>query len=108
MLSYIDVIPACERVRRGESLNLLGGVANDGAATTVDIRVWGRVDTTWKVLATARVELAAGEHRHLYFTLEPECFSEARWQAEVEDIELCISDRKPDAAARGRLVFVEQ
>ena len=106
MLKYIDVIPARESVSRGESLNLLGGVANDGGAVTLDISVWGRVSDEWQALVTQRTEVMAGEHRHLYFTLTPDCFSFERWQAEIEDIELRIEDHMPGNDARGRIVFV--
>ena len=107
MLKFIDVIPARERVARGEALNLLGGAANDGGALAVDISVWGRVDETWEALVTRRFEIGAGEHKHLYFTLGPECFSAERWGEEIEDIELITSDARPAANARGTIVFVE-
>ncbi len=107
MLTYISVIPARERIARGEALNILGGVANDGGATAVEVRVWGRVDADWQTLAAQRVELLPGEHRHLYFTLPPECFSAARWGEEIEDIELRMDDRPPRPQDRGVIVFVE-
>ena len=107
MLKYIDVIPSRESVPRGEALNILGGVANDGDATRVDISVWGRVDEAWEALATARTEIGAGEHKHLYFTLGPECFSADRWRQEIEDIELRIGDRRPGPQDRGIIVFIE-
>ena len=106
-MNYIEVIPAKQSVSRGESLNILGGVANDDEAVTLDISVWGRVDREWEALATQRTELAAHEHRHLYFTLEPDCFSSGRWHEEIEEIELLIRDKKPDATDRGRIVFIE-
>ena len=107
MLRFIDVIPAQESVRRGQSLNLLGGAANDGGAVTADISVWARADGGWEALCTRREEIGAGEHRHLYYTLGPECFSAARWGAEIEELELVISDRRPEDGARGRVVFVD-
>ena len=107
MLTYIPVIPAREQIERGEPLNLLGGVANDGDATTVEVRVWGRVDAEWTVLASQRVQLLSGEHRHLYFTLPPECFSAALWGEEIEDIELRMDHRTPKPGDRGIIVFVD-
>ena len=107
MLSYMNVIPAKESVSRGEALNLLGGVANDGEAVALDIRVWGRVDRRWTPLAVQRAELQKNEHRHLYFTLGPECFSEDRWGEQIGEIELIISDREPEQAATGSMIFVE-
>ena len=107
MLRYIDVIPARESIEGHESLNILGGVANDGDAVSVDISVWGRVDRAWKRLMTRRFDIAAHEHKHLYFTLEPDCFSPARWGEEIEDIELLISDRAPDDRTHGKIVFID-
>lgn len=106
-MNYIEVIPAKQSVSRGESLNLLGGVANDGDAIILDISVWGRVDREWVALDTQRTELAAHEHRHLYFTLETDCFSSERWHEEIEEIELLIRDKRPGEGDRGRIVFIE-
>lgn len=106
-MKYIDVIPSKESVSRGESLNLLGGAANDGGAVTLDIAVWGRTDGDWQALVTRRTEVLANEHKHLYFTLSPECFSAERWGEEIEEIELRIDDQKPGPQAMGRIVFVE-
>lgn len=107
MLTYIPAMPASARVARGESLNLLGGVANDGEALTLDITVWGRVDRTWEPLVTRAFTIDAHEHKHLYFTLGPDCFAPERWGGEIEDIELRVDHQRPDASARGALVFVE-
>ena len=107
MLRYIEVIPARESVSRGESLNLLGGVANDGGAVRLEIAVWGRVDATWEKLVAQVFDIAAGEHKHLYFTLPPECFSPQKWGEEIEDIELCTDHRKPEAGRRGTIVFID-
>ena len=106
-MKYIEIIPSKERVSRHESLNLLGGVANDGDAVTLDISVWGRASGDWQALVTRRTEVLAGEHKHLYFTLAPDCFSFERWNEEIEEIELCTDDQKPPADARGRIIFVE-
>ncbi len=107
MLKYIGVIPSRESISRCESLNLLGGVANDGDAVTVDISVWGRVDREWVALATQKTALGAHEHKHLYFTLTPDCFSFDRWQQDIEDIELCTDHQTPAPEAVGTIVFIE-
>ena len=107
MLTYIPVIPARERIDRGEPLNLLGGVANDGDAVTVDISVWGRVNQEWVALATQKTALGAHEHKHLYFTLTPDCCSFDRWQQDIEDIELCTDHQTPAPEAVGTIVFIE-
>lgn len=107
MLSFIEVIPSRECVVRGEALNVLGGVANDGTAVAASISVWGRAAGDWEPLVTRRVQVPAGAHQHLYFTLEPACFAPDRWGGEIGEIELRIGDRKPKAADAGRLVFVE-
>ena len=107
MLKFIDVIPAQESVRRGQSLNLLGGAANDGGAVSTEVSVWARAEGGWEALLTRREDIGAGEHRHLYYTLGPECFSQARWGSEIEELELIISDHMPPEDARGRVVFVD-
>ena len=85
MLRYIDVIPARESMVRGGSLNLLGGVANDGPACAEDVTVWGNAGDGWRALVTRRFDIAEGEHRHLYFTLTPELLDPARWGGEVPE-----------------------
>ena len=105
MLSFIDAIPARTTVCRGESLNLLGGVANGGAARTLDIGVWANDGRGWKRLMTERVYLDAGEHRHLYFTLGPEAFTAAIWGEAPDELELAIRDTEPPG--NGVAVFVE-
>ena len=107
MLSYIGVIPARERIACGESLNLLGGVANDGEVVRLDISVWGRATEEWMPLATQRVTVEKNEHKHLYFTLEPDCFSIDRWGEELGEIELLIGDHRPGREESGRMVFLD-
>ena len=105
-LSFIPAIPAKESVTRGEPLNVLGGAANDGPALTAEITVWGRADDDWKALLTASEEIAAGEHKHLYYTLTPEMIASASASGEVEELELLISDRKPGPEQAGKFVFI--
>ena len=107
MLSYIDVIPTKECISRGEPLNLLGGVANDGEAVLLDISVWGRVAEEWESLSTQRVAIEKNEHKHLYFTLEPACFSMGRWGEEIDEIELLIRDQRPGRGESGRIIFLD-
>ena len=107
MLRFIGVIPAQESVSRGQSLNLLGGAANDGGAVSTEVSVWARAEGGWEALLTRRETIGAGEHRHLYYTLGPECFSDARWGSGIEELELIISDQRPSEDARGRVVFVD-
>ncbi|MBR0402717.1 MAG: MerR family transcriptional regulator [Lachnospiraceae bacterium] len=105
-LSFIPAIPAKESVTRGEPLNVLGGAANDGPARTAEITVWGKADDDWKALLTASEEIAAGEHKHLYYTLTPEMIASASASGEVEELELLISDRKPGPGQTGKFVFI--
>ena len=108
MLTYIDAIPAKAHIRHDEALNVLGGVANDAqTVVTADISVWGRALESWEPLVTQRVEIQSNEHKHLYFTLGPECFCEDRWGEDIEEIELIISDHEPEREQTGVMVFVE-
>ena len=107
MLKYMDVIPARECICHGEPLNLLGGVANDGEAVLLDISVWGRVAEEWEPLVAQRVAVEKNEHKHLYFTLEPTCFSIDRWGEEIGEIELLIRDHRPGREESGRMVFLD-
>lgn len=106
MLSYMDVIPSKESVSRTESLNILSGVANDSEETTVSISLWGKADKEWKALITQETYVAAHEHKHLYYTLTPEMYSEKVWGEDVEEIELRVSERMPDEETRGVMVFI--
>ena len=107
MLSFIDVIPTKETVSRTESLNILCGVVNDADEITTDIRVWGKNNQEWRALVTQKTFIRSQEHKHLYFTLTSEMFSPEYWGEEVEEIEICVSDRKPKSYARGILIFIE-
>ena len=106
MLSFIDVIPAKTTVVRGESLNLLGGAANGGEPVEKDISVWGNDGNGWKALMTRRFLIEDGEHKHLYFTLGPEAFSDVFWGEEPEELELIIRDTEPGPDENGVLVFI--
>ena len=106
MLTFIDCIPSRSTVSRHDFLNLLGGAANDGEETTAEISVWGRIDVEWKPLITKSFKIAAKEHKHLYFTLEPKVFSSDYWGERIEEIELVVSDRKPPETKRVQMVFI--
>ena len=93
MLSFIDAIPAKQNISHTESLNVLGGVANSGEATSADISLWGKTDRDWQRLETQRLEMDANEYKHLYFTLKQEVVSACFGDEEIEEIELAISDR---------------
>ena len=105
MLTYIDAIPAKQTIARNESLNVLGGVVNSESAAIVDISLWGRVDIDWQRLETRRFELAAQEHKHIYFTLNPEVLSTTFCGKEIEELELAISDSEPTKPSV--IVFIE-
>ena len=106
MLSFIDVIPARPSIRRGESLNILGGAANHGGELETDISVWGNDGNGWRALITRRVTVGQGEHKHLYFTLGPELFSGELWGVEPEEMELIIRDTEPAERENGVIVFI--
>ena len=106
MLKFIDVIPSRERVLPGESLNILGGAANGGDDVTAEIGVWGRTDGGWRLLMSRTVTVEKGEHKHLYFTLPPELFSEPFWEEDPEELELIIRDRKPEESENGIMIFI--
>lgn len=106
MLSYIDVIPAKTTIRRGESLNLLGGAANNADTLDTDMHVWGNAGSGWKSLTCHRVTIEKGEHKHLYFTLRPEMLTETFPDEEVEELELIIRDTEPAPQENGVLVFI--
>ena len=59
-LSFIDAIPARDTIRRGESLNVLGGAANSGNALEADISVWANDGNGWRALTTQRFAIAGG------------------------------------------------
>ncbi len=106
MLSFIDAIPARDTIRRGESLNVLGGAANGGSALEADISVWANDGNGWKALVTQRFSIAGGEHKHLYFTLRPASFSRELWGEAPEELELVIRDSMPGQEENGVMVFI--
>lgn len=105
-LSFIDVIPARQTVRRGDSLNLLGGAANGGKALETEISVWGSDGNGWRAMITRRFLIEEGEHKHLYFTLGPEFFTGDYWGEEPEELELVIRDSEPVPGENGVIVFI--
>lgn len=108
MLSFISAIPARDTIRRGESLNVLGGAANRGGALEADISVWANDGNGWKALATQRFSIDEGEHKHLYFTLRPVSFSRDFWGEEPEELELVIRDSVPGQDENGVMVFITE
>ena len=105
-LSFIDAIPARDTIRRGESLNVLGGAANSGSAQEADISVWANDGNGWKALVTHRFSIGEGEHKHLYFTLHPASFSREFWGEEPEELDLVIRDSVPGQDEHGVMVFI--
>jgi len=106
MLTFIQLIPSEGQIKKGEALNVLGGAANSGTALTADIYVWGRTEDDWKLMKTVRTEIEKGEHKHIYVTLEADLFSKVFWGEEIEEIELCMLDKRPSADHRGVIVFI--
>ena len=101
MLTFIDVIPAKGSIQTGEALNLLGGAANDSSALETDISVWARSDRGWTALLTKRFQIGEKEHKHLYFTLPPECLMDFE-----DELELIIRDTRPREDESGVMVFI--
>jgi len=87
-------------------MNVVSGTYNDGSSVNAEISVWGRTDGDWTALATERITIEEKEHKHLYFTLPPGILSRAFPGEEIEEVEICISDIKPDPLACGKLIFV--
>ena len=106
MLSFISAIPARDTIRRGESLNVLGGAANRGGTLEADICVWANDGNGWKALVTQRYSIGEGEHKHLYFTLHPASFSREFWGEEPEELDLVIRDSVPGQDEHGVMVFI--
>ena len=106
ILSFLDAMPARNTIRRGESLNVLGGAANRGGALEADISVWANDGNGWKALVTQRFSIGEGEHKHLYFTLRPASFSREFWEEEPEELELVIRDSEPGREENGVMVFI--
>lgn len=71
MLSFIGAIPARNTVRRGESLNVLGGAANSGSALEADISVWANDGNGWRALTTQRFSIAGGGTQASLFHAAP-------------------------------------
>lgn len=106
MLRFIDAIPARGTIRRGDSLNILGGVHNTGEELESEISVWANDGCGWRALVTRRFRIGAGEHKHLYFTLEPRAFSPEVWGEAPEELELAIRDTAPQE--NGVMVFITE
>ena len=85
MLSFIDAIPSKNAIAPGESLNILGGAANNGEALDTDISVWANAGYGWISLLTKHFRLEEGEHKHLYFTLTPELMTNKLWDGDLKN-----------------------
>lgn len=108
MLTFIDVIPARNSIRPGDSLNILGGAANRGKATESDISVWGSIGNGWVPLVTKSFAIEEGEHKHLYFTITPEMLYDRLWDGTPDEFELIIRDSKPGKEENGVLIFLNE
>ena len=106
MLKFYDIIPTKHSVHRGESLNILGIVENNGEDTHATISVWGRESENWVLLVSKEIYIVTGEHKHVYFTIDRNLFSEGFWGEEPEEIEICLSDKKPDKLQSGVLIVI--
>lgn len=108
MLTFIDVIPARNSIKPGESLNILGGAANHGKALETDLTVWGNAGERWVPLMTKHFLIEEGEHKHLYFTLTPELLDDLLWNGEPDEFELIIRDTRPKPYDSGVMIFVSE
>ena len=106
MLKFYDIIPTKHSVRRGESLNILGIVENNGEDTHAGISVWGRAAEDWVLLVSKEIDIVSDEHKHVYFTIDRSFFSEEFWGEEPEEIEICLADKKPDKMQNGILIVI--
>ena len=106
MLTFFDVIPTKDTIHRGESLNILGIMYNKGEDTSAVVSVWGKTDDEWRNLTSREYDILSEEHKHMYFTLDAELFTENFWGEEPEELEICISDTKPGKEQNGILIIV--
>ena len=108
MLSSAFTIPAKNTIACGEDLNLLGGIVNRSEeAVTAVIRVWARLYDEWKPVLSKEEEIAAGEHKHVYYTLPFAALKDAFPGEEIEEVEVYISDSMPDPKTNGELILVD-
>ena len=107
MLKFAFTTPAKNNISPGEALNLLGGIVNPSEeAVTAAIHVWARLADEWKPVLSKQEEIAAGEHKHVYYTLPYKALEEAFPDEDLEEVELYISDSMPDAKTNGELVLI--
>lgn len=57
-------------------------------------------------MVTQNILIQSGEHKHLYFTLPSKTISDGYWGKEIEEIQICVSDHRPESDTKGILIFI--
>ncbi len=87
------LIPAGQKIKKGESLNILIGIKNENSLPMkYTFRIFGDIGYGYREIFSCEKILEPGGNPHHYFNLPPELFSEEMWGEEIEEILLSTSE----------------
>ena len=107
-IRYINFNTPGESIAKGEALNLLAGAIGKEKDMEIIVSVWGRITDEWKELTKYPFMIEAKEHKHMYFHVPGECFTNEFWNTdELEEMEIAVNDEMPKCDEKGLLVFIK-
>ena len=74
-IHYLSFIPAENPAHRGQGVNLLLMVDNQGEDAAVTVRFYGSDGSDWREIFAEERSFQGHSHIHAYFHLPPACFA---------------------------------
>ncbi|MBE6037723.1 MAG: hypothetical protein E7218_00770 [Anaerofustis stercorihominis] len=104
---YHFLIPSKTQLKKGESLNVLVGVAyKDEEPIYHEFVFYGDDGTGVKKIYSETRIIESGGNPHFYFNIPAECFTAEFWGEDPEEIFIYISDTSPDKHTDGSMIFI--
>ena len=104
---YHFLIPSKTRLKKGESLNVLVGIAYEEAVPLYhEFEFCADDGHGMKKLYSQTRLIEPGGNPHFYFNIPARCFSEEFWGEDPEEILIYIYDA-PDRYVHGKMIFIQ-
>jgi len=98
------LIPSRNKIKKGDSLNILIGVHNENTVPVeYTFRIFADAGDGYKEIFSNTKLLEPAANPHHYFNLPPECFSEERWGFSPEEVFIATSENGEHA----EIIFIE-
>ncbi len=87
------IIPSTNRIKKGESLNILVGIHNDNITTIkYTFRIFADKGNGFNEIFSQTRILEPGQNPHHYFNLPASCFLNGSDESEIEEILIASSE----------------